>query len=300
VLDKSHLKNKDFIVEYIVAMPKNKKVKISISRHSGFCFGVKRAIQIAKETAIAHKNVYIKGDLVHNEEVCNEMKAKGIQKVSSLNKIPNSAILIIKAHGEPLKTYKDAQRKNLKVIDATCPMVKDIHKKAKAIEEKGYQLIILGDKRHEETRGIKGNVKKALVIANRAEVKKIRNRLGKKIGIICQSTQNINNASQMLADLAKSAEEILFINTICQPTRLRQKEIEKLARRCAAVLIVGSKKSANTKRLYETAKKINQNSFWITSPAINKKALGKFASLGIIGGASTPPQTLKNIADKLQ
>jgi 4-hydroxy-3-methylbut-2-enyl diphosphate reductase len=102
------------------------------------------------------------------------------------------------------------------------------------------------------------------------------------------------------AALLKYTEEMLFNNTVCQPTRHRQKEIKNLASHCQAVLIVGSKKSANTRRLYEEAKKINKSSFWITSDIIDKNKLKKFKSVGIIGGASTPPQVLESIANKLK
>jgi 4-hydroxy-3-methylbut-2-enyl diphosphate reductase len=290
---KSHLKNKDFIVEYSA-------MKISIAKNSGFCFGVKRAIQIAKETADKRKNVYIKGDLVHNEIVCEEIKEKGIARVDSLSSVPNGAVLIIKAHGEPLETHLIAQKKNIEIIDATCPMVKDIHEKAKDLENKGYQIIVVGEKNHQETIGILGNIQKGLVLENVKDIAKIKTKLKKKIAIVCQSTQTISNITQVAAALLKYTEEMLFNNTVCQPTRLRQKEIQKLASRCQAVLIVGSKKSANTRRLHQEAKKINKNAFWITSDIINKNKLKKFKSVGIIGGASTPPQVLESIANKLK
>ncbi|MDP2923414.1 MAG: 4-hydroxy-3-methylbut-2-enyl diphosphate reductase [Candidatus Omnitrophota bacterium] len=275
-------------------------MKIHMAQHCGFCFGVKRAIQIAKETVNSYENVYIKGNLVHNETVCKEMAGKGIKRINSITDIPINTTLIIKAHGEPSKTYKQAEFKKLKIVDSTCPMVKDIHKKAKEIEDKGYQVIIVGDRSHEETVGILGNVKEGLVLENKKDIRRLRGKIGKKVGIVCQSTQNINNVSEVIAELVKFAEEMLFINTICQPTRLRQKEIEKLAHTCGAVIIVGSKNSANTKRLYQVAKNINKHTFWIASDKINKRKLSKYSSIGIIGGASTPPQALENISNKLK
>lgn len=275
-------------------------MRITIAKNSGFCFGVKRAIQIAKETAGNRKQVYIKGDLVHNETVCNEIKEKGIVRINSLSNIPPKATLIIKAHGEPLKTYNQAQQKNITIVDATCPMVKDIHEKAKNLERKGYQVIVVGEKNHQETIGILGNIKGGVVLESVADIAKIRAKLKKKIGIICQSTQTISNVTEITAQLLKHAEEMLFINTVCQPTRLRQREINELASHCQAVLVVGSRKSANTKRLYEKAKRINKNSFWVNSDIIDVNKLKRFGSVGIIGGASTPPQVLESIAEQLK
>lgn len=274
-------------------------MKIYLAKHCGFCFGVKRAIKIARETAAKYKNVYIKGDLVHNEEVCREIEKSGIKRIGSLDELPAGSNVIIKAHGEPLKTYKEFETMDLNLVDATCPMVKDIHKKARELEEKGYQVVIIGDRNHEETKGILGNIKNGVILENKDEVGKFKENIKNKIGVLCQSTQTLENVASTVHQLAKHTEELLFINTICNPTRLRQKEIEELSSKCAAILIVGSKKSANTKRLYEAAKKINKNAFWITSDKINKDSFRKFKSIGIIGGASTPVEVLQVIAGRL-
>jgi len=274
-------------------------MKIYLAKNCGFCFGVKRAIKIAEEAAVKYKNVYIKGELVHNEGVCQDIEKSGVRRADSLEKLPAHSNVIIKAHGEPLKTYKALCAMDLNIVDATCPMVKDIHKKAQELEKKGYQVVIIGDRNHEETKGILGNIKNGIILENKAEVDKFKGNLKNKIGVLCQSTQTLENVTALVHKLAKHAEELLFINTICNPTRLRQKEIEELSSTCAAVLVVGSKKSANTKRLYEAAKKINKNSFWIISEKINENSFRKFKSIGIIGGASTPVEVLKTIAGRL-
>jgi 4-hydroxy-3-methylbut-2-enyl diphosphate reductase len=275
-------------------------MKLHLAKQSGFCFGVRRAIKIAKSCPLNYNNVYIKGDLVHNENVCKDIEAMGIKRVSSLDEVPASSTIIIKAHGEGRATYKELESKGLRIIDATCPMVKDIHKKAAGMEKAGYQVVIIGDRDHEETKGILGNITKGIIIENSLEVKKNKNLLKSKLGIVCQSTQNQENVSLILYELSKYAQEIKFINTICQPTRLRQKEIEKLAQKCDAVLIVGSKKSANTKRLYKQAKGKNKKTFWLTSGDIDKRKFSKFKSIGIIGGASTPVEIIGKLKEKLK
>jgi 4-hydroxy-3-methylbut-2-enyl diphosphate reductase len=286
------MKKAYFIVKYIA-------MKIYLAKHCGFCLGVKRAIKIAKETAAKCKNIYIKGDLVHNEEVCRQIEKAGIKRMDFLDNLPAGSNVIIKAHGEPLKTYEMLKAAGLNIVDATCPMVKDIHKKARELEEKGYQVIIIGDRDHEETKGILGNVKHGVIIEDKDDVDKLVKNIKSKIGVLCQSTQTLENVAAVVHMLAKHTEELLFINTICNPTRLRQREIEELSSKCSAILIVGSKKSANTKRLYEAAKKINKNSFWIISGKINGGSLRRFKSIGIIGGASTPVEVLQDIIRSL-
>jgi 4-hydroxy-3-methylbut-2-enyl diphosphate reductase len=275
-------------------------MQIRLARNSGFCFGVKRAIKIAKETARAQNGVYIKGDLVHNEGVCKQIEALGIKKINSLTKLKSGETIIIKAHGEPLKTYEILRKKKVNIVDATCPMVRDIHKKAAELKAQNYTIVIVGDRHHEETIGIIGNINAGLVLQNKNEVAKFSHRLGPKIAVLCQSTQNIENVGSILAQLAKYSEELIFINTICRPTRMRQAEIEDLSEECEAILIVGSKKSANTKRLYEAAKKKNKNTFWITSNKIDRKRFLGYRSVGIIGGASTPVEILESIAKELK
>ncbi|MBU0694002.1 MAG: 4-hydroxy-3-methylbut-2-enyl diphosphate reductase [Candidatus Omnitrophica bacterium] len=270
------------------------------AKHTGFCFGVKRAIQMAKETAASYKNVYIKGDLVHNEKVCRQIEKTGIKRVNSLKSIPKHATIIIKAHGEPYKTYQEAKLRNLKIVDATCSMVLDIHKKVRQLQDEGYQIIVVGDRNHQETKGIIGNTKGGLIVENNLDVDKLKGKIGKKVGVVCQSTQDIDKISQIISQLVRHTEKLLFINTICLPTRLRQEEIKKLASVCEAVLVIGSRKSANTKRLYRLGKKINKNIFWIDNPQkINKDKFDKFQSIGIIGGASTPGEILEKVYKEL-
>lgn len=270
-------------------------MKIYKAKQSGFCLGVRRAIKIAKDAASLYPRVYIKGDLVHNEEVCREIEGRGIKKVANLNSIPPQAIFLIKAHGEPKKTYLEAKRKKLKIIDATCPMVKDIHKKVQELEKKGYRVVIIGDRNHEETKGIQGNINKGIIIETKDDLAKFKDKLKGKIGIVCQSTQDIENVSLIIGELSKLAKELTFINTICEPTTRRQKELNSLASRCEAVLVVGSKKSANTRRLYQLAKKINKNTFWVSNSSQIKKKIKKFPSVGVIGGASTPDKVLEEV-----
>lgn len=274
-------------------------MKIVRAAHLGFCFGVKRALDIARVTAKKISDIYIIGDIVHNEKVSKSIQRLGITKVGTINVIPSGTHLIIRAHGVPKKIYTTADKKKINIVDATCPKVKDIHRKAKECEQKGYQVIVIGDKKHDEVTGILGNIKKGIVIKRDADVNVLKKRLKKKIAVICQSTQDIENVTRIVKKLAQLSEELVFYNTICQETQRRQNEIKLLAKKCAAVVVIGSKKSANTTRLYNIARMINPSTFFIHTEKDIDPAWKKFKSIGLIGGASTPQEFIEKIAKKL-
>ena len=290
-------------------------MKIYKAKNLGFCFGVERAIEITKRAVSKFKKshsglenskganlgekIYIIGDLVHNERVSEEIQRMGVKKVKDIDSIPSGATLLIKAHGVPQKLYSEAKRKNINIIDATCPKVAQIHKKVKNLEEKGYQIIIVGDKNHEETIGILGNTKKGIVVEKETDLKKIKHKIKKKVAVVVQSTQNIDDVAKIIYQLSKIAKELFFINTICEETEKRQKEVKELAKKCEAILVIGSKKSANTTRLYRISKKINDNTFLVTKPELPQN-IKRFKTVGIIGGASTPLSLLEEVYKKLK
>ncbi|RKY33830.1 MAG: 4-hydroxy-3-methylbut-2-enyl diphosphate reductase [Candidatus Omnitrophota bacterium] len=290
-------------------------MKVYKAKNLGFCFGVKRAIEIARDSLSKFKKthpslekskevnldekIYIIGDLVHNERVSEEIQRMGIKKVKNIDSIPSGTTLLIKAHGVPQKLYSEAKKRNINIIDATCPKVAQIHKKAKNLEEKGYQIIIVGDKNHEETIGILGNTKKGIVVEKETDLKKIKHKIKKKVAVVVQSTQNIDDVAKIIYRLSKIAKELFFINTICEETEKRQKEVKELAKKCEAILVIGSKKSANTTRLYRISKKINDNTFFVTKPELPQN-IKRFKTVGIIGGASTPLSLLEEVYKKLK
>ena len=264
--------------------------KIIKAESAGFCFGVRRAIKISQEAAKIFKKrgVFMLGDVVHNELVVRKLQSWGIKKVESIKSIPAGAILIIKAHGAGPRVYKESKRKKLKVIDATCPMVKDIHKKAVLLEKRGYKVIIIGDKAHEEVKGICGYIKSYCIISSPKDVKALPP-LVDKAGIVCQSTQDPENVASIIKKIIPRCREILFFNTICNPTLQHQKEAQEISKKTDAMFVLGSKKSANTKRLYKICKKINPRTYWITGDTpLEKNILRGVKTIGITAGASTP------------
>lgn len=272
-------------------------MKINLAKSSGFCFGVKRALKIAYEAAKTKNEIYMLGDIVHNEDVVKEIAKAGIKKIKKLKKVKNKTLLI-RAHGTSKKTLKKAKELGYEIIDATCPMVKEIHEIVKRNEQKGYTIIIIGDKNHDEVRGIAGQLKrKAIVIDNTKiptkAVKKI-----KKAAVVVQSTQNFDKTLAIVSKLKNCIKKIKFFNTICRPTQIKQREIKTLPLKNDIMIIVGSKTSANTKRLYEISKSLNKRSFWVQSEKnIKRSWLDKVKKVGVIAGASTPDYVTQKVIE---
>jgi 4-hydroxy-3-methylbut-2-enyl diphosphate reductase len=278
-----------------------KNMKINLAKSAGFCFGVRRAVDIAFKIAGSAEKVYMLGDIVHNERVIGEIEKAGIKKIIRLSKGKKRSLLI-RAHGTGISTITKAKSLGYRIIDATCPMVKEIHKIAQMMDAKGYQIIIIGDKLHDEVHGIIGQLKnKTLVIGSPKDIPhKIISKI-KKAAVVVQSTQTIENALKISGVLKKHIKKLKFFNTICRPTRIKQEEIKRLPLENDLMIIIGSKNSANTKRLYEISEKLNKRSFWVNAKSEIKPAwFAKVDKVGITAGASTPDATIKEIVKYIQ
>ena len=276
-------------------------MKINVAKSAGFCFGVKRALDLALKAAKSEVRIEMLGDIVHNEAVIKEIKKTGIRKIKQLSKGKDKTLLI-RAHGVDTKTLQKAKKLGYTIIDATCPMVKEIHKITKASEKKGYKLIVIGDKNHDEVHGIIGQLKnKAIVIDKSTNIPLKTITTIKKATVVVQSTQNIDNVLKIVKILKKHIKNVKFFNTICRPTATKQNEIRKLPLKNDLMIIIGSKTSANTKRLYQISKSLNKNSYWIQSEKEIKSAwFKKIKSVGITAGASTPDYTTQSVIKQIK
>lgn len=271
-------------------------MKINLAKSAGFCFGVKRALRIALETSSSDTKVYMLGDIVHNEDVVREIENAGIKKIKLLGSGKNKTLLI-RAHGAPVNIAKKAITLNYKLIDATCPMVKEIHKIVRDMAGKGYKIIVIGDKKHDEVQGIVGQLKsKAIVIdsLNTIPLKTIK-RIDKAC-VVSQSTQNLEKVLKLVSILKLYIRDLEFFNTICMPTRMKQEEIKRMPLENDVMIIIGSKTSANTRRLYEISKSLNRRTYWVSSKKEIRLAWFKGAkNAGVSAGASTPDSTTQDI-----
>lgn len=277
------------------------KIKINLAKSAGFCFGVKRALDIALKTSGQSAKVYMLGDIVHNEEVVRQVNKAGIKTIKKLGP-GKGKILLIRAHGASLDTLQKAAYLGYKIVDATCPMVKHIHKIVQEMEAKGYQIIVIGDKKHDEVQGIIGHLKTEAVVVDGLNT--IPLRTIKKINKACvvvQSTQNLEKTLKIVVVLKQYIKELKFFNTICLPTRIKQEEIKRMPLQNDVMIIIGSRNSANTRRLYEISKSLNPRTYWINSKEQIKPDWFKdIKTVGVTAGASTPDSTTQEIISLLQ
>ncbi|MDD5129313.1 MAG: 4-hydroxy-3-methylbut-2-enyl diphosphate reductase [Candidatus Omnitrophica bacterium] len=276
-------------------------MKVNLANSAGFCFGVRRAINIAIETAKTNQPVFMLGDIVHNEEVVKRIQESGIKKTDRLC-AGKGKTLLIRAHGCSNKTLRRAKKLGYSIIDATCPTVKEIHAIVKKLENQGFKIVVIGDKFHDEVKGIVGQLKTKAIIIDSLEnipIKKLK--LLRKAGVVVQSTQNLDKVLKIIRILRKNVEELEFHNTICKPTRSKQNEVKVMPLKNDVMIIIGSKTSANTRRIYEISKSLNKRSYWVNSSReIKKSWLAKAKNAGITAGASTPESTIKEVLQKIK
>jgi len=276
-------------------------MKINLAKSAGFCFGVRRAVDIAFGITKSGAEVYMLGDIVHNERVIDEIEKAGIIKINRLTAGKNRNLLI-RAHGTGRQIIEKAKGLGYNIIDATCPMVKDIHRIAKNMEAQGYQIIIIGDKLHDEVHGIIGQLKnKAVVIDSPGNIPFKTIEKIPRAAVVVQSTQNTEKALLISKRLKPLIKELKFFNTVCRPTRMKQEEIKKMPSGNDVMIIIGSKTSANTKRLYEIAAGLNKRSYWVNAKKEIKSGWFKNAkTVGITAGASTPDSSIKEIVAQIK
>jgi 4-hydroxy-3-methylbut-2-en-1-yl diphosphate reductase len=266
-------------------------MKINLAKSAGFCFGVKRALNIALKTARSPFPVHMLGDIVHNEDVVKEINAAGIKKITKLRD-GKGKMLLVRAHGSCNSILKSALKRGYTIVDATCPMVKEIHRIVKQAESHGRRVIIIGDKHHDEVHGITGQLKqKAIIIDNPGRLPPSLSKIGSAT-VVVQSTQNLVKALVIVEKLKEKVLDLEFCNTICKPTKIKQEEIKHIPLNNDCVIVIGSKKSANTKRLYQISKSLNPKTYWVQSQENLKKSWFKgLRSVGVTAGASTPDAT---------
>ena len=273
-------------------------MKIIVGKESGFCFGVKRAVDGVKEDAKNLDKLYCLGEIVHNEGVVSELENMGVTFIESLDEIEDESNVAIRAHGVDEKTYKLAESKNLKVRDYTCPKVAQIHLKIKEKANDGYTIILIGKKTHPETIGSMGYAKDVYVIETIDEIESLPN-LSKVFSIV-QTTFSMSKYLEIEKTLKEKYPNIECLNTICASTKNRQEECAKIAKEADFMIIVGGKNSSNTKKLYEVACANCENCIIIQDENDKKiEECKNYDIIGIMSGASTPIETVQKIVEKI-
>ena len=280
-----------------------------MAKCAGFCYGVKRAVETTKKIKIenASKNVWVLGELIHNSHVINNLEELGIKTVDEL---PNNerGICIVRSHGMAPQKIKEIEKKGFEVVYLTCLDVKKVQQKAIELAKEGFLVLILGKPEHPEVIAIKANAElytdKVFVISDENDLKAIEQEITKhkRVGIVIQTTQKIELLKDITSKVIPLSSEIKIFNTICKSTSLRQQEARELAKTSDLMVVVGSKKSANTTHLAEILQDITNTVHIENASDLNKykDLLNKATNIGVTAGASTPDDVIKEVIKYLE
>jgi 4-hydroxy-3-methylbut-2-enyl diphosphate reductase len=275
-------------------------MEIIVAKMAGFCFGVKRAIEITFDISKKdNEGVYTLGPIIHNPQVIEKLKGEGVPpiEVDDIGKAGVKA-LIIRTHGIPRQLFNSIAARGFRIIDATCPFVKKAQHYAKLLKEKGYQVVILGDANHPEVKGLVSYAGEDVVVVNADSALK---GLKPKVGIIVQTTQPVEALKKLLAGVAEHAKEIMVYNTICNSTALRLKETAEMARKVDVMVVVGGKNSANTTQLANLCRSFSVKTHHIeTAEEIDERWFRQARKTGITAGASTPDWIIREVEKRIR
>lgn len=285
-------------------------MEIFLAEKMGFCFGVKRTVEIAlKMLSDNERNVVTWGPIIHNEDLINYLKENGITYINSFNDVPDNAEkVIIRTHGAKKEIIETLKNKGLKVIDGTCPYVMRVHRIVEKLSKENYPILIIGNKDHPEIIGVTGYIQNNVpyfIVKDLDNLIELRRNGSfdkiKKIGIVTQTTEKIDKVKQIVNYVMDFIPEVRYFKTICYATDENQEAIHKLAPMVDVVIVVGGKNSSNTIKLYEIAKKYCNRTYHIQNEnELRIEWFGKDDKIGITAGASTPDWVIKKVIDKLE
>ena len=281
-------------------------MKISVGKLAGFCGGVTNSVNKSYKLLEEYGSMYCLGELVHNQQVVEELEKNGIKFVEELSEIPGCSRVIIRAHGIPVETYEEAKERNLEIFDLTCPNVLTIHKLAKSLVEKNFFIVLVAQRKHPEAVGtISFCGKNSIIVEDENDIEEL-SKLYKeskldKIAVISQTTYSVKKFDE-ICELIKSKFDNVTVNsTICMATSKRQAETEDLAKVVDAMIIIGGANSSNTKKLYEIAKNNNDNTFIVqTVDELKDKDFSKYEHIGVMAGASTPKKSIDEVIEYIE
>ena len=248
--------------------------------------------------------IYTYGPIIHNEQVVSDLENKGVRVIHGKEDLKSitEGTVIIRSHGVDRETYDMIRSQGLKLVDATCPFVKKIHRTVEEKSREGYDIIIIGNEDHPEVQGIKGWSESDTYIMNtEEEAEKFSIFPGKKLCVVAQTTFNYNKFQELVEIISKKGYNIIIRNTICNATEERQTEAREIAKRVDAMIVIGGSSSSNTRKLYEICKKECYDTFYIqTINDLDLESLGRAECIGITAGASTPNNIIEEVQNNVR
>ncbi|KNY26199.1 bifunctional 4-hydroxy-3-methylbut-2-enyl diphosphate reductase/30S ribosomal protein S1 [Pseudobacteroides cellulosolvens] len=277
-------------------------MEIIIAKNAGFCFGVSKAVNLLFDLLEnTNEKLYTVGPIIHNDQVVEKLKSKGVQVVNDISEVENDGQVVIRTHGVTPEVYEKINGSGLKYSDATCPYVKKIHNLVNEKYKEGYQIVIIGDKEHQEVKGINGWCDDTASIVYSEDDVKSMNADNKNICVVAQTTITKEKWETINNFLNKKFENILKFDTICSATSNRQNEAECVAKNVDAMVVIGGKNSSNTQKLYEICKKYCSKTYQIeTSGDLPPMDIKNIKKIGITAGASTPDWVIKEVISKME
>lgn len=275
-------------------------MEIIIAANSGLCYGVKRALALAKQTRRRRAGrVITLGELIHNPRVIADLKEIGLESVDKPSAAREGTV-VIRSHGVAPSVYRTLEKKKIQIVDATCPIVKRIQGLVEGLARRKADIVIVGDPAHPEIQGLLGCSRgRGKIIENEDQARSLPRRRNR--AVLAQSTQDVLLFGRVVAALLERTEQLEVYNTICRSTQTRQKSTSDLASRVDVLFIVGGRNSSNTNKLYEISKRILPNTYFIENASqITPRLLKQAKVVGISGGASTPPEAIAEAVAKIR
>ena len=275
-------------------------MEVTVAKSAGFCFGVKRAVDtVYREIESGEKPVYTFGPIIHNEQVVEDLENRGVQVIHSEDELEglSGGTVVIRSHGVSRDVCEKIEARGMKIVDATCPFVKKIHRIVDEEGRKGRHVVIIGSADHPEVQGIMGWASGPVTVMHTAEeAESFVPENGKPISIVAQTTFNYNKFKELVEIIDEKGYNITIKNTICNATEERQTEARDIAQKVDAMIVIGDKSSSNTRKLYEICKGECENTFYIqTLKDLDLKSLNLVNSIGITAGASTPNNIIEEV-----
>jgi 4-hydroxy-3-methylbut-2-enyl diphosphate reductase len=278
-------------------------MKIVLSETLSYCIGVRKTLETTGRLLADRpdRTYYMLGEIVHNEHVVEALKNRGLRIIRTLDEVPPDGVVILQSHGSARDRYRELERRGLEYVDATCPMVKIIHDRIRQVEAEGRTPVVIGQVGHEEVRGIVGQVARAIVVKTPDEVTPELFAGVVRAGIVAQSTFIEAEAQRIVERVRALVPDTVFHDTVCQPTKTRQREVEAHTPGADWVIVIGSRHSANTRHLFTIARALNPRTHLIDRPeSVDDIAIPAGATVFVASGASTPGELIDEVVRRLE
>jgi 4-hydroxy-3-methylbut-2-enyl diphosphate reductase len=273
-------------------------MKVFVAEKCGFCAGVTNAINLAEEVLQTEGKIFSLGPIIHNSDVVNKLSAKGLKTVDNIEDITSGTVLI-RSHGAAPEEIERLKAKGLKIIDATCVLVKRVQKIAAELEKQGYTVVVMGNKDHPEVKAVVGCVEHATVVADEKDLEKLP--VDGSLGIVCQTTQSPEYFTRMLCAICRGGfSRLQAINTLCREAVKRQESAVELCKKVDIMFVLGGLDSANTRKLAELCRQHNSQTYHLQNwNEFDKSKLAGKKTAGVTAGASTPEWIITEFVQKL-